>query len=61
MRPALLSPPAADGIQHVWRILLLPVHPSGRRHVMLAQQRLDFEFRPMTAADVGNAHELSIA
>lgn len=28
---------------------------------MLAQQRLDFEFRPMTAADVGNAHELSIA
>ncbi|KGS15733.1 GNAT family N-acetyltransferase [Pseudomonas tremae] len=28
---------------------------------MLAQQRLDFEYRPMTAADVGNAHELSIA
>lgn len=28
---------------------------------MLAQQRPDFEFRPMTAADVGNAHELSIA
>ncbi|QHF05585.1 MULTISPECIES: GNAT family N-acetyltransferase [Pseudomonas syringae group] len=28
---------------------------------MLAQQRLDFEYRPMTAADVVNAHELSIA
>lgn len=28
---------------------------------MLAQQRLDFEYRPMTAADVGNAHELSLA
>ncbi|CAM3331658.1 GNAT family N-acetyltransferase [Pseudomonas floridensis] len=28
---------------------------------MLAQQRLDFEYRPMTADDVANAHELSIA
>ncbi|MEE4919890.1 GNAT family N-acetyltransferase [Pseudomonas alliivorans] len=28
---------------------------------MLAQQRLDLEYRPMTAADVANAHELSIA
>lgn len=28
---------------------------------MLAQQRLDFEYRPMTAADVVSAHELSIA
>jgi len=28
---------------------------------MLAQQRVDLEYRPMTEADVGNAHELSVA